>query len=141
MLFGFGTFRKLSGQLPILMGEALRAKQVWIVGDGVGVKQHIHVEDAAAVYELVLRRVLEGLDVPSGEEGIIFVENGSHSWNEAGEALAKAGKTLGALDTEQVKRLTLEEAAKTLGTDDINYVEVGIRMAAQVAQREYPGVY
>jgi nucleoside-diphosphate-sugar epimerase len=93
MLFGFGTglFRKLLGQLPILMGEALRAKQVWIVGDAVGVKQHIHVEDSAAVYELVLRRVLEGLDATSGEEGIIFVENGSHSWNEAGEALAKAG--------------------------------------------------
>ncbi|KAL3443702.1 hypothetical protein BJX65DRAFT_320478 [Aspergillus insuetus] len=135
MLFGFGTgfFRKLSGQLPILMGEALRAKQVWIVGDGVGVKQHIHVEDAAAVYELVSRRVLEGLDVPSGEEGIIFVENGSHSWNEAGEALAKAGKKLGVLDTEQVKRLTLQEAAKTLDIDDINYVEVAYASTSRVS--------
>ncbi|KAL2785960.1 hypothetical protein BJX66DRAFT_342579 [Aspergillus keveii] len=135
MLFGFGTgfFRKLSGQLPILMDEALRARQVWIVGDGVGVKQHIHVEDAAAVYELVLKRVLEGLDVPSGKEGIMFVENGSHSWNEAGEALAKAGKSLGALDTEQVKRLTLEEAAKTLGIDDINYVEVAYASTSRVS--------
>lgn len=126
MLFGFGTgfFRKLSGQLPILMGEALLEKQMWIVGNGKGVKQHVHIEDAAAVYELVLRRVLEGLDVPSGKNGIIFVENGQHSWNEAAGAIARAGKKLGVLDTEQVKRLTLEEAAQALGTEDINYVEV-----------------
>ena len=126
MLFGFGTgfFRKLSGQVPILMGEALREKQMWIVGDGKGIKQHVHIEDAAAVYELVLQRVLAGLDILSGENGIIFVENGQHSWNEAGEAIARAGKKLGVLDTEQVKRLPLKEAAKTLGTEDINYVEV-----------------
>ncbi|KAL3465083.1 hypothetical protein BJX64DRAFT_253741 [Aspergillus heterothallicus] len=135
MLFGFGTgfFRKLSGQLPILMGEALRGKQMWIVGDGIGVKQHIHIQDAAAVYELVLRRVLEGQDLPSGEDGIIFVENGQHSWNEAGEAIAKAGKELGVLDTEQVKRLTLEEAAKTLGIEDINYVEVAYASTSRVS--------
>ncbi|KAL2834026.1 hypothetical protein BJY01DRAFT_224755 [Aspergillus pseudoustus] len=125
MLFGFGTgfFRKLTGQLPILMGEALREKQMWIVGDGTGVKQHVHIEDGAAVYELVLRRVFEGLEVPSGEEGVIFVENGEHRWNEAGEAIAEVGRRLGVLDTEQVRRLSLEEAGKALGIEDINYVE------------------
>lgn len=106
------------------MEESLKEKQMWIVGDGKGVKQHIHIEDAAAVYELVLRRVIEGLGVPSSESSIIFVENGQHSWNDAAEAIASVGKKLGVLDTEQVKQLTLEEAAKTLGTEDINYVEV-----------------
>ncbi|KAL4794301.1 hypothetical protein BDV19DRAFT_390362 [Aspergillus venezuelensis] len=79
MLFGFGTglFRKLSGQLPILMGGALCAKQVWIVGDGDGVKQYIHVEDAAAVYELVLRRVLEGLDLNDDQSGDLFQVTGN----------------------------------------------------------------
>lgn len=72
----------------------------------------------------VLRRVIEGLGVPSSESSIIFVENGQHSWNDAAEAIASVGKKLGVLDTEQVKQLTLEEAAKTLGTEDINYVEV-----------------
>ncbi|KAL3472702.1 hypothetical protein BJX99DRAFT_210491 [Aspergillus californicus] len=135
MLFGFGTgfFRKLSGQLPILMGEALREKQMWIVGDGKGIKQHVHIEDAAAVYELVLQRVLAGLDVLSGEDGIIFVENGQHSWNEAGEAIARAGKKLGVLNTEQVKRLHLAEAARTLGTEDINYVEVAYASTSRVS--------
>lgn len=57
MLFGFGTgfFRKLSGQLPILMEESLKEKQMWIVGDGKGVKQHIHIEDAAGCSEESLR--------------------------------------------------------------------------------------
>ncbi|KAF9892995.1 hypothetical protein FE257_012406 [Aspergillus nanangensis] len=140
MIYGIGTGEgnKLTRQVPCLMQAAVKEGQAWIVGDGHGIKKHIHVEDAARLYELILSRVLRGLAVPFGEEGVIFVESGEHSWSQVGKAIAATGKKLGVLQTDEVKSLGLKEATEKLGGGDEKYIELAFvssaRSSADVAR-------
>lgn len=135
MLFGVGTglFRTVSGQIPILVRGAIQSRQAWLVGDGAALKGYIHIKDAARVYEIAVGRVLRGLSVPYGEEGVIFVGDREYTWNEVGERIANAGKALGVLDTDKVKYVSMEEGARLLGMDDMQYVE-----AAYVSRYNHP---
>lgn len=125
MLFGVGAglFRTVSGQIPILVRGAIQARQVWLVGDGSALKAYVHIKDAARVYEIVLSRILRGLSVPFGEEGVIFVGDCEYSWDEVGERIANVGKALGVLDTDRIKYVSMEEGARLLQMDDMQYVE------------------
>ncbi|OJJ08877.1 hypothetical protein ASPVEDRAFT_48016, partial [Aspergillus versicolor CBS 583.65] len=134
MLFGIGTglFRTVSGQIPILVGGAMQARQVWLVGDGSALKAYVHIKDAAMVYVLVLSRVLRGLPVPFGEEGVIFAGDREYSWNEVGERIASVGKARGVLDTDRIKYVSMQEGARLLEMDDMQYVEAAYLSSARV---------
>lgn len=87
------------------------------MGDARGVKNHVHIEDAASLYELLLSRVLNGEPVSSGERGVLFAVHGEHSWAQVSEAIAQTRKTLGILPSDEVKSLKLEEATKYVRYD------------------------
>jgi hypothetical protein len=50
-------------------------------------------------------------ELTSGERGIYFSENGSHTWRELAEGLADTLFTLRVSETEKVKSISLDEAA------------------------------
>ena len=72
-------------------------KEVVFIGDGKGVADHVHVEDLAMLYEVILGKILDGreAELRSGELGIYFSENGSHTWIEVAQGIADALIKLG----------------------------------------------
>ena len=122
---GLGDYHKLTHQVPDMMRRAQKDGYAWIVGQGEGVKNHIHIADLAHLFETFLAAILEGKDVPYGEKGLFFAENGEHSWKEVGEGIAKAGVELGILKTDEVKSLPLEEANDRLDWHDKVWTESG----------------
>jgi nucleoside-diphosphate-sugar epimerase len=111
--------------VPILIRAALKLGKVPVVGDGSGIWDHVHIDDVAGCYEFVLNEILVGRDVPSGKEGIFFVETGEHSWLELSQRIAEAGVGLGALETTELRSLSLDEAAETLGKGWRLIAEIG----------------
>ena len=115
---GTGNFNKRSVQIPLMCRAAVTAKQAGVVGEGSGVMGHVHVQDLAQFYVATLSALLDGKNLSSGKYGIYFSETGQHTWREIADGIAKAGKKLGVLDTDQVKSLSVQDAGDqfTLGT-------------------------
>jgi hypothetical protein len=111
--------------VPILIRAALKLGKVPVVGDGSGIWDHVHIDDVAGYYEHILNQILLGRDVPSGKEGIFFVENGEHSWRELSQRIAEAGVALGALKTTELLLISLDEATETLGRGWRLIAEIG----------------
>lgn len=122
---GLGDFHKLTHQIPDMMRRAELDGYAWIVGNGDGIKNHIHIADLAHLFETFLSAILEGKNVPFGEDGIFFAENGEHSWQEVGDGIARAGVELGILKTDEVRHVDLEEATKRLDWHDKIWTESG----------------
>lgn len=101
--------------VPILIRSGLKLGKVPVVGDGSAIWDHVHIEDMAACYELILNGILTGQTIPSGKEGIFFVENGEHSWREIAQRVAQAGVAVGALKTTELQSLSLAESKEILG--------------------------
>lgn len=106
---GTGPFNQVSIQVPTIIKRALAGGQTPVLGTGSEEWGHVHVVDLAELYELLLTKVLAGEDPPSGEKGIYFSENGYHTWRAVSESVAKAGLKLRALNTAEIKELSLEE--------------------------------
>ncbi|KAH6627220.1 hypothetical protein B0J18DRAFT_489965 [Chaetomium sp. MPI-SDFR-AT-0129] len=113
---GTGLFNTASIQVPILTKTAIARGQAFYVGpDGAGEWDHVHIEDLAALYELLLGKVLAGEDLATGEKGLYFSAAGKHSFKAVAEAVGKAGYELGALKTAEPVSVALEEFAEVLG--------------------------
>lgn len=112
---GTGLFNKVS-MWTVLVHAMLQAGQAAVVGDGVGIWNHVHVEDLADLHEIVLLEILSKGErsLPTGKKGIMFSANGQHSWQELGEDVANACYELGISPDKTVARLSLEEAGRTL---------------------------
>lgn len=101
--------------VPSLIRAALKVGQVPVVGDGSAVWDHVHVVDMARCYETVLNAILTGQRVPSGKDGVFFIQSGEHSWRELSQRVADAGFALGALQSPELRSLSLDEAKVVLG--------------------------
>lgn len=122
---GSGFFNRLSVQIPMVFQTALRHAQGVKVSHCDAVYSHVHIEDLANLYELVLARISEGRDVPYGERGILFCDGGEFAWSELYEGVARALKKRGKLDTEELRVLDLKEAADEFAGGDEYDAEVG----------------
>lgn len=114
--FGIGLFGKLSIQISTLIRSAIKIGQVEVIGDGSGIWDFVHMEDLAALYEIVVKRILAGEPVPSGEQGIIFSGTGRFAWLGLSKRLAEALFKLGAVKSDEVKSVSVEEAAGKWGS-------------------------
>lgn len=126
-IFGLGTglFNKLSIQVPFFIRGAIEAKRAQVIAEGSSVWSDIHIDDLANMYKLLISKILNGETIRSGKQGIYFTETDEHSWLEVSKAVAKAGRELGVLDTEEVQSLSLEEAAdKWVGGNQV-FTELG----------------
>ncbi|KAI0844731.1 NAD(P)-binding protein [Daldinia vernicosa] len=111
---GTGLFNKTSVQVPLFVRAVLELKKGILLGDGKGVWDHVHVEDLADLYLLILERIVAkgGEGVPSGKKGIIFSGNGRHQWLDVAQGVADAAFAEGLIPSNKLESLTLKEAAK-----------------------------
>lgn len=113
---GSGFFNRTSIQIDAIIRAAQRDGITTVIGAGTAHWDHVHIEDLAVLYELLLARVLAGTaDLPSNKRGVYFNETGHHSWRQVSERVAAAGKQVGRLATDEVREETLEVAAPKLG--------------------------
>lgn len=122
---GEGEFNRLTIQVPKMIRSAYREGQVWVIGDGSGVWNHVHVHDLGLLYEVFVARLLEGVVIPHGEQGIFFTENGEHSWKEVANGIATTGFEFGKLKTKEVRTISLAEATAELGWGSEMWTESG----------------
>lgn len=113
---GSGAFNKFSIQIPNLVTATLQFGHGFIVGDGEGEWDHVHIEDLADLYTLALLNILEksGKDVPVGKAGIIFSANGRKSWKDVAGKLVEAAFGAGKIKSREIKEVGLQEAADTV---------------------------
>lgn len=115
-IYGMGTgyFNRRSIQIPGYVKATLLNGHGVVVGEGKGVWDNVHVEDLAELYQLVLLNILEkhGSDLQYGKKGIIFSGSDRHTWREIAEGVAEAAYNEDAIQTSEVKSMTLEEGAK-----------------------------
>ena len=104
---GNGLFNRSSIQLPSLICAALKTGQVGVIGAGDGVWDAVHIEDLVLLNELLLSKVLSREDIPSGCKGIYFSETGDYTWMSIAQGIACEMYKQGALQTADVKQLTL----------------------------------
>ncbi len=129
---GSGLFNKHSIQIPAFVATSLDHGRAVVIGDGEGVWDHVHVQDLAALYEILARRALDkGQGLPWGKKGIIFAGTGRHSWGDVARSVARAGLEAGVLPDAPVEHLSLADAAKLfaksyLGEPDEFLIEVGL---------------
>lgn len=122
---GRGLFNRLSIQVPTMIRAALKTKQAEVIGDGRGEWDHVHIDDLAELYEIILAKILAGEEIPSGEHGFYFSENGRHSWREVAQGVGDALLTNGA-GSEEVKSVSLEEGAEKWTGGDQSMAELGM---------------
>ncbi|KAI8952206.1 NAD dependent epimerase/dehydratase family protein-like protein [Xylaria longipes] len=142
---GSGLFNKRSMQIPAYVATALDHGRAVVIGDGEGVWDHIHVQDLAALYEILAERALDNNNnnnkgaadlLPRGKKGIVFASAGQHSWGDVARGVARACHEAGALPDAAVDSLGLAEATKLfaesyLGRADETLVEMGLASSGQ----------
>ncbi|KXH43254.1 NAD dependent epimerase/dehydratase [Colletotrichum nymphaeae SA-01] len=135
LVFGLGTgyFKTLSaGQLPMLMRSALANGHAQYVGEGAGRWSHVHVQDLAALYEVILAKALSE-EIPSDDRRIFFAETGSSSFLQTAKAIGKAGFALGALASAEPVSTSLEKVAQEIFHGQAQWAEIVIASEALVS--------
>ncbi len=122
---GLGQYNRISIQVPWQIRSAIKEGQAEVIGEGKGVWDFVHVEDLADLYVILLKRVLAGEEIPSGEKGLLFSSSGRFSWLEAAQAIGKALFRLGKIGTDKVKEISLEEADRKWVGGDVRLAELG----------------
>lgn len=127
-IYGIGTgfFNRTSIQIDGIIRAARRDGVTSVIGAGAAEWDHVHISDLTELYELCLGRLLAGDDLPSNKKGIYFNETGHQSWREVSERVAKEGKSLGYIDSDEVRELSLEEAIATFGALPPTAVELAL---------------
>ena len=112
---GTGLFNRTSVQAPTILRAGIKDGQVSVIGDGNGVWDYVHVADLTDLYEIIIKRVLNGEEVPVGKSGIVFNGSGRYQWKDLSASIADALFDAGAIKTKELKSITLEEAAQWVG--------------------------
>ena len=129
---GSGLFNSISMQVPSYIRCTLDNGHAVVVDGGKGVWDHVHVEDLAELYKLIVVDVLEkeGKNLPTGKKGILFSGNGRHTWAELAQLAADACYEKGKVKERSVKSVGLSEGAKLLASFmpmiDESIVELGL---------------
>ncbi len=114
-IYGIGTgyFNRSSIQVPGYVKATLATGYGAVVEGGKGIWDNVHIEDLADLYQIVLLNIIEkhGADLPFGKKGIIFSGTARHEWREIAEGVAAAAYDAGAINSPDVKSVTLDEAA------------------------------
>ncbi|CZR69193.1 related to NAD dependent epimerase/dehydratase family protein [Phialocephala subalpina] len=121
---GSGKFNKLSIQVPKLIRASLKAGHALVIGDGKGVWNYVHINDLADLYVILLQKILNGEKVPVGEQ-IMFSETGTFAWIDLSQHIADALHELGAVETNVVGRVELQDAADLLANGNLLGTELG----------------
>ncbi|KAI1114327.1 hypothetical protein F5Y14DRAFT_414650 [Nemania sp. NC0429] len=112
---GTGKWKKLSQNIPAMVKAGISLKTVYKF-DQEGKFAAVHVSDLAEFFVLILRNILQGSKIPSGEEGYYFAVAHETSWWDVSQSLAEALSARG-LATEPTAKFwpSDEVAAEALG--------------------------
>jgi len=116
---GTGLFNKLSFQVPTLIRAALKAGQSEVIGRGKSEWDYVHIADLAQLYDLLVRKIIARVELPSGEKGILFSATGRYQWLELAQAIADALFQLKAITTDEVRSIDLPSAVEKWGWDQL----------------------
>ncbi|RSL89120.1 hypothetical protein CDV31_015945 [Fusarium ambrosium] len=108
---GNGLFNTRSMQIPSIIRSAREWGYVGYVGN--------------ALYELLLAKIVSGVEIPSGKAGIFFSAAGRHSWRALANSIATAGVKLGLLRSDEAKEISIEQAAAAWTHGMFDFVEPG----------------
>jgi nucleoside-diphosphate-sugar epimerase len=122
---GTGLFNKSSIQIPTMVRAALERGRAMYAGDGLGVWDHTHIEDIAALYTLILTKIVEADDVPFGKQGFFFANHGKQSWLDIAKEIARVGHQRGKLAAEP-EGVALKEVSKAWFDGDEHLTELGL---------------
>ncbi|KAH7160358.1 NAD dependent epimerase/dehydratase family protein [Dactylonectria estremocensis] len=112
---GSGFFNQTSIQIDAFIRQARRDGFASVIGSGTAEWDHVHISDLVELYELILARLLAGDALPSNKQGLYFNETGHHSWREVSERIAKEGRALGYLGSDEVREVSLDDMTDKLG--------------------------
>lgn len=62
--------------------------------------------------------------LPSGPEAVFFVESGEHTWLQVSQGIADAMQKSGLLATNEVKSISLKQAAAEITGDNESLAEI-----------------
>lgn len=111
---GLGFGNKVSIQTVAIVRAAIAARKVYKVDDGRPMWPVCHVEDNSTLYIEILRGILEGRDIGSGEKGYFLASSGRVAWEDIYGGMAKELRKRGVVDSEVVERAD-EEALEKMG--------------------------
>ncbi|WAO89105.1 Epimerase domain-containing protein [Fusarium falciforme] len=121
---GTGLFNQHTPQLLDLVKNAIDVGYPEYIGNGLGGAGHVHIADLAELYKVMILRILQSEDIPSGKEGLFFTETGYHNWFDVAKLIGEVGISRGVLKSADPRSITVEEAAQrweesTNGDQDI----------------------
>ncbi|KAL2072622.1 hypothetical protein VTL71DRAFT_11965 [Oculimacula yallundae] len=125
LIFGRGTgsFTLGVGQVHQMTQLSLKKKQSVMLGSGTGIWSRVHILDLTNMFLLLVRAIIDGSNLPYGKTGYYFVENGFQTWKSISEGIGKAGKQLGAFETEAIGEVTMQEAADEFYDGSLRHAE------------------
>lgn len=109
---GSGKFKRYTTQLPAMIKNMLDTGSCLVLGDGKTQWGRVHVEDIGTFLMCLCRNVLQGKKIPSGDQGIYFVETGRFTHREFSQRLANVGYKMGFVSSPTVTEASLDEVAK-----------------------------
>ncbi|CAP93764.1 hypothetical protein NUH16_004210 [Penicillium rubens] len=122
---GDGPFATLSQQVPNFARLTRKRGFAVVIESGKGIWNHVHIADLSAFYGLLFCAVIEQKTwLPSGPEAIFFVESGEHTWLQVSQGIADAMQKSGLLATNEVKSISLKEAAAEITGGNESLAEI-----------------
>jgi len=85
-----GPFIRQSQQIPLLIRGFIKYGKPATIGKGINIWNHVHVDDLADFYFLLLEKALKG-EASTGKDGWYFCESGEHYLKDL---VAKIGEEL-----------------------------------------------
>ncbi|KAJ3030965.1 UNVERIFIED_CONTAM: hypothetical protein HDU68_007165 [Siphonaria sp. JEL0065] len=106
---GTGRFKTWSSQVPGLIHRAIKSGKAEFIGAGQGKWNHVHVQDLARVFAILVERVvLDPESVESGARGYVFAESGELTWKELAQGVADAIKRTGQVELVTYEAVSLD---------------------------------
>lgn len=138
-IFGLneGYIHRESVQIPLLIELSIKNKQAFTTYSGDYKWSHVHVDDLADLYIILLRNLLinGGKDIKTGKEGYYFAEVGVHYWKDISSRIARLLKEHKVLDNDSLAQLEPKDIRKLAdgfefapllwGTNAVSKAELG----------------
>lgn len=110
---------------PTLIRFAIQSGQAEVIGDGKASWDHVSITDLALLYELILAKAIADENVPTGKSGIFFSGTGHQTWLQLAHGIAKTGFELGAIESAEVRNISLQDAADRWTGGNVQWCELG----------------
>ncbi|KAG7903868.1 hypothetical protein KL935_000007 [Ogataea polymorpha] len=117
-IFGIGSGfdNKTSVQIPYLVKSVVRVGHNFTVYDGNTAWSHVHIDDLAALYTLIVKKFVAEESFPSGYKGYYFAADGTpHVWKDVSVAVSKSLVAKKLLSNQRIDQLSPEEVEKQFG--------------------------